>query len=249
MRLSKGRSVVFAAFLFAGAMSCGGEGDEDEPFCGDGVCSGLETSSSCSSDCEMGGPRCGDGMCNGNETASLCSADCAVGASCGDNSCNGNETCSSCAGDCGACCTTSPDNCNGENACIGGQCISAFGRNYAIRVVSGTMTTTDEAGDPWDALGGLPDPMVVITLNGSVILTTNAVQDTVSPSWNRSATAVIAAGSSFRIEVLDEDVASNDLMFGCGGQLTGELLRFGQVQCDGDGVLSMANVQFAFERQ
>lgn len=52
------------------ARLCGGSGGS----CGDGVCSGSETSSSCASDCVAG--SCGDGVCSVDESAASCATDC-----------------------------------------------------------------------------------------------------------------------------------------------------------------------------
>jgi V8-like Glu-specific endopeptidase len=52
------------------ARLCGGSGAS----CGDGTCTGDETSDSCASDCAAG--SCGDGVCDVSEDATSCAADC-----------------------------------------------------------------------------------------------------------------------------------------------------------------------------
>ncbi len=174
--------------------------------------------------------------------------DATVASMCGDDICNGDETTGTCPGDC-PCSPQPDDSCTGENICVGDSCVSAFGRNYRIIIYNGTMTTTDELGETWDAAGGLPDPFVVIALNGTPLSMSTAVQDTLTPVWNQYVDSVIPAGSTFSIAVYDEDIASDDFMFGCSGfPLTADYLRAGGVQCSGQAPLAAANVNVYFDR-
>jgi Ca2+-dependent lipid-binding protein len=75
-------------------------------------------------------------------------------------------------------------------------------------------------GSTWDAAGGLPDPFVAVSLNGTAIAVSSAVQDTLAPLWNEFVNSVIPAGSTFSITVYDEDLASDDLMWSCGNVLS-----------------------------
>ena len=63
--------------------------------CGDGQCTGNETSDRCPLDCGY----CGDGACNHGETTSWCAQDCGY---CGDGVCRG-ETSATCGQDCPYC--------------------------------------------------------------------------------------------------------------------------------------------------
>lgn len=89
--------------------------------CGDGYCSGNETSWSCPEDCYGGfcgndfcdynedswscpadcGGYCGDGLCSAGEDSWSCPGDCGTPTQCGDGICNSGETPASCATDCG----------------------------------------------------------------------------------------------------------------------------------------------------
>lgn len=226
--------------------------------CGDGVCNGSENRASCATDCPID-PFCGDGVCNGAENLANCAEDCGASPSCGDGSCNGSETCSSCARDCGACgprcgdgrcngtettatcpadcpcvgtTATTEDSCTGENLCVNGACVSAFGRNYDICIWDGVMRTRSADGATWDAAGGLPDPRVHVSLNGRRIGSTSERRDTIMPDWSECFRAVIPAGSSFGLEVVDVDIASDDLMFSCtNDRLQADLLRGGLIRC------------------
>ena len=81
--------------------------------CGDGTCSGPETSANCSADCKSATPsttkgKCGDGTCSGPETSANCSADCksatpsTTKGKCGDGTCDSIEKANSnlCPEDC-----------------------------------------------------------------------------------------------------------------------------------------------------
>jgi hypothetical protein len=71
------------------------------PVCGDGFCSGSETSTSCPQDCSTD-PVCGDGFCNGGETNASCPQDCPpTGPVCGNSTCEAGETNANCPQDCG----------------------------------------------------------------------------------------------------------------------------------------------------
>jgi hypothetical protein len=155
------------------------------------------------------GPRCGDGMCNGSETTATCAADCP----------------------CTAATATAADTCTGENICINGACVSAFGRQYAIVIYDGAMKMNNAAGETWDVPGGLPDPFVRITLNGQALGETSVKSDTLAPMWNEGGNVVIPGGSTFQLDILDEDVAANDDMFSCAGPLTADLIRAYVLSC------------------
>lgn len=95
------------------------------------------------------------------------------------------------------------------------------------------MQQNTAAGDTWDAAGGLPDPFVDIILNGVSLGVTSTQEDTLTPTWNQQATAIIAGGSSFQLDVYDSDVTVNDYMFGCLWQpLNAAVIRKVINQCD-----------------
>jgi len=109
--MSKEKALILSAFA-------------KELTCGDGSCSGGETSSSCPKDCRpTTSSYCGDGKCNGSETPLGCSVDCKVNIPtatiCGDKKCTGSETFASCSTDCKSAVSTycGDGKCNGsENA-------------------------------------------------------------------------------------------------------------------------------------
>lgn len=136
----------------------------------------------------------------------------------------------------GGSCSPSVDTCSGDNICIAGACESAFGRIYTINDVSVSVPTTDSAGDAWDALGGAPDPFIVVDVNGSVVATSSTRNDTFSGAFSGPYDATIIGGSALSIEVWDEDVSANDLMFTCqASPITASLLRLRTLSCNAGG--------------
>jgi hypothetical protein len=119
------------------------------PYCGDGLCNGLENCGTCKPDC---GNCCGNGVCElgYGETCDTCS-DCACGGGyqctagvctaipyCGDGACNGAESCLVCPADCSSCCgngicelgfgetcaNCSDCGCGGGYVCKSGICVA-----------------------------------------------------------------------------------------------------------------------------
>lgn len=96
---------------------CGSDMNAD--VCGDGNCTGSETSTSCPSDCDVSS-YCGDGMCDSNEDSYSCESDCGV-----PYVDDGSMTCtnwvdigSSCDPTAGTCCTNGMcSNMNGPGIC------------------------------------------------------------------------------------------------------------------------------------
>ena len=79
------------------------------------------------------------------------------------------------------------------------------------------MTERDPNGDAWDFPGGLPDPFVCLTING-VAKCTSAVADTTKPVWNQAfpAATALALQTGVTVEIIDEDLSSNDTICGAG---------------------------------
>lgn len=193
-------------------------------------------------------PVCGDRTCNAEETPASCPADCV--ATCGNGACDAGETTASCPADCPtAACTTQPDSCTGENICINSACVSAFGRNYIVRVSSGTFPERNASGDPWDefvGVGGLPDPFVTFTINTQA-QTTPYKDDTLMPVWGfASPPTLIPGGTVLRVDVYDEDTGTDTLAWTCNyNPLSAAVVRGGLV-CAGAGPLAAGRVNMTF---
>jgi hypothetical protein len=251
-------SIRFLLCLVWGITACDGGGgandppsvdappddDDDDPpaMCNNGICEAGEDSMSCSADCST----CGDGTCQSEETSVTCPADCQP--VCGDGVCEVGETISTCSEDCASasCTVGDPNSCSGETICIAGTCENAFGRNYRITVVRGVITERNKDGNAWDIGGGLPDPVVTLTINGAMH-TTPVINDTLEPSWNFvTPPTLIPGGTVFQIDVADSDIAADDMIIGClNNPLTANLLRAG-ARCSGSGPLAGAHVDVKF---
>lgn len=98
--------------------------------------------------------------------------------------------------------------------------------------VSVDVPTTDETGAAWDALGGAPDPFISISVNGTTTATSATRDDTFSATFSGPYDVTLIAGSTLTIEVWDEDVTVNDLMFTCqASPIRADLLRGRGLSC------------------
>jgi hypothetical protein len=240
------RFILVTTLATAALAGCAsdGDGDDDNPACGDGTCDPDETAASCGADCAAA--ACGDGTCDPGETASSCPADCP--ATCGNGTCEPAEDAAACPADCDpTACTTAPDTCTGEDLCLDGRCVSAFGRNYIIRVDRGVLPEHNASGGAWDIAGGLPDPKVDLTVNGTLI-STPVIGDTLMPQWMfDTPPTLIPGGTVFRIGVLDSDIDADDLAWACvADPLTADFLRAGGLRCSGTGELAAGHVDILF---
>jgi Ca2+-dependent lipid-binding protein len=79
--------------------------------------------------------------------------------------------------------------------------------------VSATIPQFTSTGETWDGFGGAPDPYVCLRVNdmpfGSCSVT---IQDSFTPTWNKSWTVLINSSTKVELVAWDEDVASNDFI-------------------------------------
>lgn len=156
------------------------------------------------------GVVCGDGFCEHPETATTCAADCNASVSrCGDGICASGESHESCPADCG--CARHAD-CRPDQVCLGGECNLAFGRHYRLTLVGAEISSTQPGtGEPWDALGGAPDPFIAVSVDGEPIAVTDTLDDTFTPTWLQSVDVLFATSSTTVVlDLFDEDLASHD---------------------------------------
>lgn len=133
-------------------------------------------------------------------------------------------------------CSESADTCAGESICVAGICEDAFDRIYEITDVEVAVPTTDPNGDAWDIGGGAPDLLLEISVDGSVIASAPAVQDSFTASYPGPFTAQLIAGSTLLVATYDEDVTVNDPAYGCqAAPITADLLRGRVLACTGGG--------------
>jgi hypothetical protein len=135
-------------------------------------------------------------------------------------------------GDDGGSCSEAVDDCSGETICIGGSCEDAFGRVYEVRSVEIMVPTTDLQGEDWDLGGGAADLLLEVMVNGTVVASAPAVQDSFSATFAGPYNVQPVAGGDLAIVVYDEDISANDLAFGCeASPLTAEHLRGRALAC------------------
>jgi hypothetical protein len=185
--------------------------------------------------CGSGGVTCaacsGAQQCVGNQCIeSSCKASCATGC-CTTAGCQPGNTATAC-GTGGNACTSC-----GTLACVSGACNVDPTKKWTITVLSAVIPSQTKAGYAWDILGGLPDGKVrgYSGLTGTDKSTaahtdtTKFVADTLTPVWTdgnvlfNSAGGVSSTellGGKLRLDVFDDDVASDDYVGGCVQTLT-----------------------------
>ena len=108
------------------------------------------------------------------------------------------------------------DDCGGQNICMVGSCVFAFGRDYSVTVATAQgIPERKPNGSPWDALGGLPDPFVLMEIDGQRYQT-HSVSNSLNPFWGYTLSPIrINYSSQFQWELLDFDNGtSHDSMIG-----------------------------------
>lgn len=101
--------------------------------------------------------------------------------------------------------------CKAGFVCKGTTCDLDPTGQWVITVTTGRVNEKKADGTTWDIPGGLPDPLVCLTLNGTRRCTATKA-DTLMPTWNEpfsSATAT-ALQVGFKVEFLDEDIGTSE---------------------------------------
>lgn len=81
---------------------------------------------------------------------------------------------------------------------------------YWVAIDSAVIPARTQGGQLWDELGGWPDPIVTVEIDGKAIMTTPAAVDTVKPSWSSPRGNIeIANGSVVVVSVTDADALTN----------------------------------------
>jgi hypothetical protein len=83
---------------------------------------------------------------------------------------------------------------------------------WSIRFVDAQLPEFKGGGIPWDSDGTPPDPFVRLVINDRTIWESPVQRDTLHPVWNITLprNIYVPSGASFRIELWDDDTASND---------------------------------------
>jgi len=93
-------------------------------------------------------------------------------------------------------------------------CELAADTRWNVAVLSGTLSASNHAGGDWDGDGDLPDVYLRITLaeNGETRTNRTDAHETLTPSWNETPLADVAAPAleGMQLEIFDEDGNADD---------------------------------------
>lgn len=131
-------------------------------------------------------------------------------------------------------CDPQNDLCVFDEICIVATCEPAFGRSYLFSGITLQASGVDATGGSWDVFGGLPDPKVILRVNGGILLTTASQLDTTNATYSETDNRVLSAGDTLRVQAFEDDGGggSDDLMVDCDlGAIPASLLRARTVTC------------------
>lgn len=182
--------------------------------------------------CGYGGQDCS--TCGGNEACSngscvnvTCQSTCQ--GCCSGDTCLGGGSSTACGTD-GYPCV----DCGQGFACDFGECVVDPASRWDVVLLNGEISITDPDGDSWDIFGGLPDPFVTFVVGGVMEPTSQAmseaVDDTITPSWNVVILTDVSARAIFEhfcYQVFDSDIdypeeISDEICLGLGDYDFGE---------------------------
>ena len=203
----------------------------------DGSCSTC--SPNCTNQCSGASDGCG-GTCGGGSCSGCC-----LGTACNpgtaDNACGtGGGTCTVCA---------SP------KSCVSGSCALDQSSQWAITIVSATISSTTPAGIWWDVgIGSAVDPDVWanVTTAGSTKATT-VQYNTCTPYWGEylyTKSAGTLLGSTVNVSLYDQDVSYDDPIGDCFVPVTeGDLIAGTKSVYDCDIKKSVKQLNLKFDKQ
>ncbi|MCB9540597.1 MAG: hypothetical protein H6704_30630 [Myxococcales bacterium] len=95
--------------------------------------------------------------------------------------------------------------CQAGLVCALGACGAAFPRTYSLSFTSISLAETNARGEPWDPAGGLPDPYVVLMIDGAEVHRTPTLTDVRGATWRSPVEVELDAGSALSFAVFDAD--------------------------------------------
>lgn len=98
--------------------------------------------------------------------------------------------------------------CDDDLVCSDDACADPYGLKWRLTVVSVSVSPHDPGGDTWDSDGN-PDPFVVVEVDGTEKLHTQAKTDTLTASFNESVSFTLEKHTSVRVTLFDEDFLFN----------------------------------------
>jgi hypothetical protein len=136
-----------------------------------------------------------------------------------------------------SCIAGSSDLCTGDNVCMGSTCAAAFPHDYAITNLSVTAPNLKPDGMPWDPdEDGSPDLYVDISVNGTIITTTDIIMNTYNASYAGPYMVSLTSGATLDLATSDSDGATSEPVYDCPIPVSASILRVRFVLCSGTGV-------------
>jgi hypothetical protein len=77
---------------------------------------------------------------------------------------------------------------------------------YWVAIASAKVPARNRGGQLWDEVGGWPDPLAVLYVDDTEVMSAEAASDTLTPKWDSPKGNVrIPDGATLRVEVADDD--------------------------------------------
>lgn len=81
---------------------------------------------------------------------------------------------------------------------------------YWVAIASAKIPARTAGGQLWDDVGGWPDPVAVLSIDGVEVMSTAAATDTLTPAWNGPrGNLLIPSDKVLRAELFDQDPVRN----------------------------------------
>ena len=81
---------------------------------------------------------------------------------------------------------------------------------YWVAIASAKIPARNSGGQLWDEVGGWPDPVAVLFIDGKKVMETSAATDTTTPTWTTPRGNLhIPDGSTLTVDVSDQDAIQN----------------------------------------
>jgi Ca2+-dependent lipid-binding protein len=102
--------------------------------------------------------------------------------------------------------------CDTTEVCgAGRRCAAPWGKKFVFVIGSAVVAHRDANGALWDP-NGIPDPRIILFVNGKEVGRTSFKQDTETPVWNEKISVVLNQGDKLSIGLYDTDISSDDFM-------------------------------------
>jgi hypothetical protein len=81
---------------------------------------------------------------------------------------------------------------------------------FWVHIAGADVPSRTRGGQLWDEVGGWPDPLAILKVDGKEVMRTSSQTDTIHPSWSEPAGNVtITAASTVTVELEDADTVQN----------------------------------------